>query len=104
MASPPRPGWSQRCLEVESTGESPQGPKLEILYWQALYAPAGMPKKAVLIETLNAALQEAVSSWILLTVIKTWDSQGFFYLSQGNAHAGVQPTRCSGAKSSAGAR
>ena len=49
------------------------GPKLEILYWQALYAPAGTPE--AVIETLNAALQEAVSD---PAVIKTWDTQGFF--------------------------
>src|ERR1700688_4686532 len=49
------------------------GPKLEILYWQALYAPAGTPE--AVIETLNVALQEAVSD---PAVIKTWDTQGFF--------------------------
>ncbi len=49
------------------------GPKLEILYWQAMYAPAGTPE--AIINTLNAALQEAVSD---PTVIKTWDTEGFF--------------------------
>ena len=49
------------------------GPKLEILYWQALYAPAGTPE--AVIETLNVALQEAVSD---PAIIKTWDTQGFF--------------------------
>jgi tripartite-type tricarboxylate transporter receptor subunit TctC len=49
------------------------GPKLEILYWQAIYAPAGTP--VPVIETLNDALQEAVSD---PAVIKTWDTQGFF--------------------------
>jgi tripartite-type tricarboxylate transporter receptor subunit TctC len=49
------------------------GPKLEILYWQALFAPAGTPE--AVIKTLNDALQEAVSD---PAVIKTWDSQGFF--------------------------
>ena len=49
------------------------GPKLEILYWQAIYAPAGTPEPVI--KTLNDALQEAVSD---PTIIKTWDTQGFF--------------------------
>jgi tripartite-type tricarboxylate transporter receptor subunit TctC len=49
------------------------GPKLEILYWQAMYAPAGTPE--AVIETLNAAMQEAVSD---PAIIKTWDTEGFF--------------------------
>ena len=35
------------------------GPKFEIVFWQALFAPAGTP--AAVINKLNAALQEAVS-------------------------------------------
>ena len=35
------------------------GPKFEIVFWQALFAPAGTP--AAVINRLNAALQEAVS-------------------------------------------
>ena len=62
----------EQLPEVESLVKV-LGPKLEILYWQALYAPAGTPE--AVIETLNAALQEAVSD---PAVIKTWDSQGFF--------------------------
>ena len=49
------------------------GPKLEILYWQAMYAPAGTPE--AVIKTLNVAMQEAVSD---TTIIKTWDTEGFF--------------------------
>src|SRR3984893_1434608 len=49
------------------------GPKLEILYWQAMYAPAGTPE--AVIGMLNAAMQEAVSD---PTIIKTWDAEGFF--------------------------
>ncbi len=49
------------------------GPKLDILYWQAIYAPAGTPE--AVIKTLNDALQEAVSD---PAIIKTWDSEGFF--------------------------
>jgi tripartite-type tricarboxylate transporter receptor subunit TctC len=49
------------------------GPKLEILYWQAMYAPAGTPE--AVIETLNAAVQEAVTD---PTIIKNWDAEGFF--------------------------
>lgn len=49
------------------------GPKLEILYWQAMYAPAGTPE--AVIKTLNAALQEAVTD---PTIVKTWNAEGFF--------------------------
>jgi tripartite-type tricarboxylate transporter receptor subunit TctC len=49
------------------------GPKLEILYWQAMYAPAGTPE--AVIGMLNAAMQEAVSD---PAIIKTWDAEGFF--------------------------
>jgi tripartite-type tricarboxylate transporter receptor subunit TctC len=48
------------------------GPKLEILYWQAMYAPAGTPE--AVINTLNAAMQEVVSD---PTIIETWDTEGF---------------------------
>jgi tripartite-type tricarboxylate transporter receptor subunit TctC len=49
------------------------GPKLEILYWQAMYAPAATPE--AVIKTLNDALQEAVSD---PAIIKSWDTEGFF--------------------------
>ena len=49
------------------------GPKLEITFWQAMFAPAGTPP--AVIDTLNAALQEAVSD---PTLVKTWDTEGFF--------------------------
>jgi tripartite-type tricarboxylate transporter receptor subunit TctC len=48
------------------------GPKLEILYWQAMYAPAGTPE--AVIKTLNAAMQETVSD---PAIIKSWDTDGF---------------------------
>ena len=48
------------------------GPKFEIVYWQAMYAPTGTP--APVIKTLNAALQEAVSDPAML---KIWESEGF---------------------------
>src|SRR5471030_1124062 len=47
------------------------GPKLEIVYWQGLFAPAGTPD--AVIKTLNAALQEAVSD---PAILKNWDAQG----------------------------
>jgi tripartite-type tricarboxylate transporter receptor subunit TctC len=62
----------EQLPEVESLVQV-LGPKLEILYWQAMYAPAATPD--AVIETLNAALQEAVSD---PAIIKTWDSEGFF--------------------------
>jgi len=48
------------------------GPKFEIVYWQAMFAPAGTPPEVIRI--VNAALQEAVSD---PEILKTWDDQGF---------------------------
>ena len=47
------------------------GPKFEIVYWQAMFAPAGTPE--AVIKTLNAALQEAVSD---PAIVKTWAAEG----------------------------
>jgi len=47
------------------------GPKLEILYWHALFAPAGTPD--AIIEKLNAALQDIVSN---PATLKSWASSG----------------------------
>ena len=47
------------------------GPKLEILYWHALFAPAGTPD--AIVETLNATLQTIASDPALL---KTWTDTG----------------------------
>jgi tripartite-type tricarboxylate transporter receptor subunit TctC len=47
------------------------GPKLDIVYWQALFAPADTP--AAVIKKLNAALQEAVSD---PAIVKTWTEEG----------------------------
>jgi tripartite-type tricarboxylate transporter receptor subunit TctC len=49
------------------------GPKLEILYWQAMFVPAGTPDAVV--KTINAALQEAVAD---PTIVKTWEEEGFW--------------------------
>ena len=43
------------------------GPKLDVVYWQAMFAPAGTPQS--IIGTLNKALQHAVSDPAL---IKIW--------------------------------
>ena len=48
------------------------GPKFEIVYWQAMFAPAGTPE--AVIKTLNAALQEAVTD---PAIVKTWTAEGF---------------------------
>jgi tripartite-type tricarboxylate transporter receptor subunit TctC len=48
------------------------GPKFDIVYWQALFAPAGTPE--AVINTLNAALQQAVSD---PDIINTWTKEGF---------------------------
>ncbi len=47
------------------------GPKLEILYWQALLAPAGTPD--TIINKLNVVLQEIVSD---PAILKTWAAEG----------------------------
>jgi tripartite-type tricarboxylate transporter receptor subunit TctC len=46
------------------------GPKLDVVYWQAMFAPAGMP--ASIVGTLNKALQNAVSDPAL---IKIWTAE-----------------------------
>lgn len=46
------------------------GPKLDVVYWQAMFAPAGMP--ASIVGTLNKALQNAVSDPAL---IKIWTEE-----------------------------
>jgi tripartite-type tricarboxylate transporter receptor subunit TctC len=47
------------------------GPKLEILYWHALFAPAGTPQPIV--ERLNSVLQEIMNDPALL---KSWADTG----------------------------
>jgi tripartite-type tricarboxylate transporter receptor subunit TctC len=47
------------------------GPKLEILYWHALFAPAGTPD--AIVEALNATLQAVMADPALL---KTWADTG----------------------------
>lgn len=47
------------------------GPKLEILYWHALFAPAGTPE--AVINKLNSTLQEIVSD---PAIVKSWADTG----------------------------
>jgi tripartite-type tricarboxylate transporter receptor subunit TctC len=47
------------------------GPKFEIHYWQALFAPAGTPD--AVIKTLNAALEGVVND---PAILKTWTDTG----------------------------
>jgi len=47
------------------------GPKLDFVYWQALFAPSKTPK--AVIKTLNAAAQKAVSD---PAIVKNWAGQG----------------------------
>ena len=72
-----------KAYAITSKDKSPQlptaeslvdalGPKFEIVYWQAMFAPAGTP--AAVIKTLNAALQEAVSD---PGIAKIWEGEGF---------------------------
>jgi tripartite-type tricarboxylate transporter receptor subunit TctC len=46
------------------------GPKLDVVYWQAMFAPAGTPES--IIGTLNKALQNAVSDPALVNI---WAAQ-----------------------------
>jgi tripartite-type tricarboxylate transporter receptor subunit TctC len=46
------------------------GPKLDVVYWQAIFAPAGTPE--AVIKTLNDALQQAVSD---PAIVKNWVAQ-----------------------------
>jgi len=48
------------------------GPKFEIVYWQAMFAPAGTPE--AVIKMLNAELQEAVTD---PAIVKIWTAEGF---------------------------
>jgi tripartite-type tricarboxylate transporter receptor subunit TctC len=47
------------------------GPKLDFVYWQALFAPSRTPK--AVIKTLNDAAQKAVSD---PAIVKNWSAQG----------------------------
>ncbi len=46
------------------------GPKLDVVYWQGIFAPAGTPDTAI--KTLNDALQQAVSD---PAIVKNWAAQ-----------------------------
>jgi tripartite-type tricarboxylate transporter receptor subunit TctC len=46
------------------------GPKLDVVYWQAMFAPSGTP--AAVIGTLNTALREAVSD---PAIVAAWAAQ-----------------------------
>jgi tripartite-type tricarboxylate transporter receptor subunit TctC len=47
------------------------GPKLEVQYWQALFAPSGTPD--AIVNQLNAALQEMVAD---PAILKLWTDEG----------------------------
>jgi tripartite-type tricarboxylate transporter receptor subunit TctC len=47
------------------------GPQLDIVYWQALFAPAGTP--TAVIKTLNASIEEVVTD---PTILKSWAVEG----------------------------
>jgi len=61
------------------------GPKLEIHYWQALFAPSGTPDAVV--DKLDAALQEVVAD---PAILKIWAGEGVsgFPKEQRSAEAG----------------
>jgi tripartite-type tricarboxylate transporter receptor subunit TctC len=46
------------------------GPKLDVVYWQAMFAPAGTPE--AMIDTLNGALQKTVTD---PAIVKAWAAQ-----------------------------
>lgn len=47
------------------------GPKLEILYWHALFAPAGTPD--AIVEKLNATVREIIAD---PAILKSWEETG----------------------------
>ena len=62
------------------------GPKLEVQFWQALFAPAATP--APVLDRLNAALREAMRDPALL---KAWDDTGVLgYAEQYHTLAGAK--------------
>jgi tripartite-type tricarboxylate transporter receptor subunit TctC len=65
-----REKWPQ--LPTAESLVDAMGPKFEIVYWQAMFAPAGTPP--AVINTLNAALQEAVAD---PGIVKIWAGAGF---------------------------
>ena len=48
------------------------GPKFNIQFWEAMFAPAGMPDAVM--KTLNAALEEAVVT--NSAILKQWAAEG----------------------------
>lgn len=46
------------------------GPKLDVVYWQGMFAPGGTPEPVI--KTLNAALQKTVAD---PAIVKTWAAQ-----------------------------
>jgi len=58
----------EKLPELPTAGSIPLmfGPKLDVVYWQAMFAPAGMPQSVI--ATLNKALQNAVSDPALVNI------------------------------------
>lgn len=46
------------------------GPKLDVIYWQAMFAPAGTPESVI--RTLNEALQKTVADAV---IVKSWAAE-----------------------------
>jgi tripartite-type tricarboxylate transporter receptor subunit TctC len=46
------------------------GPKLDVIYWQAMFAPAGTPESVI--RTLNEALQKTVADPV---IVKSWAAE-----------------------------
>jgi tripartite-type tricarboxylate transporter receptor subunit TctC len=46
------------------------GPKLDVIYWQAMFAPAGTPESVI--RTLNEALEKTVADPV---IVKTWAAE-----------------------------
>jgi tripartite-type tricarboxylate transporter receptor subunit TctC len=58
----------EKLPELPTAGSIPLmfGPKLDVVYWQAMFAPAGTPQSVI--ATLNKALQNAVSDPALVNI------------------------------------
>ena len=75
------------------------GPKLDFVYWQALFAPSETPK--AVIKTLNEAAQKAVAD---PAIVKNWAATRHRRLSAGSALAGIRRALSSRARLHAGAK
>ena len=64
-------GRFEQFPDLPSISDELNNPKLDVVYWQALFAPAGTPRP--ILEKLNAAVQEAMED---PAILKAWAAAG----------------------------